>query len=76
MAAADTNDLRQMMEQVVEGADQAVQRTPDQLPVLKKAGVVDSGGKGLFFVFEGMYRALTGQPVKQPAMKRRRAMNR
>jgi len=41
-----------------------VHRTPELLPVLKQAGVVDSGGKGLFFVFEGMYRALTGQPVK------------
>jgi uncharacterized protein len=63
-AAESSSDMRKMMEQVVEGADQAVQRTPDQLPVLKKAGVVDSGGKGLFFVFEGMYRALTGQPVR------------
>ena len=64
-AAENTDDVRKVMEQVVEGADQAVQRTPEQLPVLKKAGVVDSGGKGLFFVFEGMYRALTGQPVRQ-----------
>jgi DAK2 domain fusion protein YloV len=63
-AAENTSDVRKVMEQVVEGADQAVQRTPEQLPVLKKAGVVDSGGKGLFFVFEGMYRALTGQPVR------------
>jgi uncharacterized protein len=50
-AAENTDDVRKVMEQVVEGADQAVQRTPEQLPVLKKAGVVDSGGKGLFFVF-------------------------
>ena len=64
LAAETSSDMRKMMEQVVEGADQAVQRTPEQLPVLKKAGVVDSGGKGLFFVFEGMYRALTGQPVR------------
>lgn len=63
-AAENTDDVRKVMEQVVEGADQAVQRTPEQLPVLKKAGVVDSGGKGLYFVFEGMYRALTGQPVR------------
>ena len=55
-----------MLAHIVEEADRAVRRTPDLLPVLKKAGVVDSGGKGLFFVFEGMYRALTGQPVRQP----------
>ena len=65
-AAADTKDLRKMLAHVVEEADKAVRRTPDLLPVLKKAGVVDSGGKGLFYVFEGMYRALTGQPTKQP----------
>lgn len=63
-AAESTTDVREVMAQVVEGADQAVLRTPDQLPVLKKAGVVDSGGKGLYFVFEGMYRALTGQSVR------------
>lgn len=63
-AAESTTDMREMMAQVMEGADQAVLRTPDQLPVLKKAGVVDSGGKGLFFFFEGMHRALLGQPVR------------
>lgn len=62
-AAETTTDVREVLAQVVEGADKAVERTPDQLPALKKAGVVDSGGKGLFFFFEGMYRALTGQPV-------------
>lgn len=80
-AAENTSDVREVMAQVVEGADQAVLRTPEQLPVLKKAGVVDSGGKGLFFVFEGMYRALTGQSVRpdghvedehDPAAKERR----
>jgi len=40
-----------------------VLRTPELLPVLKQAGVVDSGGKGLFLVFEGMHRAMTGQYV-------------
>lgn len=63
-AAQKTRDLREFLAHIVEAADEAVRRTPDLLPVLKQAGVVDSGGKGLFFVFEGMYRALTGQPVK------------
>jgi len=57
------SDLRQLLATVVQTADQAVQRTPDLLPVLKKAGVVDSGGKGLFLLFEGMYRALMGQAI-------------
>lgn len=63
-AAQRTRDLRELLAHIVEAADEAVRRTPELLPVLKQAGVVDSGGKGLFFVFEGMHRALTGQPVK------------
>ena len=62
-SAESTTDMRKLLASVVEEADKSVRRTPDQLPVLKKAGVVDSGGKGLFFVFEGMYRALTGLTV-------------
>lgn len=53
-----------LLAQIVEAADRAVHHTPELLPVLKKAGVVDSGGKGLFFVFEGMYRALMGQSMQ------------
>ena len=64
-SAEKTKDLRTMLAQIVQAADESVRRTPELLPVLKKAGVVDSGGKGLFFVFEGMHRALTGQPVRQ-----------
>ncbi|MCS6826110.1 MAG: DAK2 domain-containing protein [Caldilinea sp.] len=66
-AAQRTRDLRELLAHIVEAADEAVRRTPELLPVLKQAGVVDSGGKGLFFVFEGMHRALTGQPVKMGA---------
>lgn len=65
-AAQKTRDLREFLAHIVVAADEAVRRTPELLPVLKQAGVVDSGGKGLFFVFEGMHRALTGQPVKTP----------
>lgn len=57
------SDLRRLLAIIVQAADQAVQRTPDLLPVLKKAGVVDSGGKGLFLLFEGMHRALMGQSI-------------
>lgn len=64
IAAQKTRDLREFLGHIVEAADEAVRHTPELLPVLKQAGVVDSGGKGLFFVFEGMHRALTGQPVK------------
>lgn len=60
-AAAHTADIRAVVRQMVEAADSAVRRTPEMLPVLKKAGVVDSGGKGLYFFFEGWLRALMGQ---------------
>ena len=44
--------------------DAILKRTPDMLPVLKQAGVVDSGGMGLMVVFRGLYAALTGEPVE------------
>ncbi len=50
----------EVLERVVEAADQSVRRTPDLLPVLKQAGVVDSGGKGLYFLLEGMLRFAHG----------------
>lgn len=55
-----------LLEQIVEAADQSVQRTPDLLPVLKEAGVVDSGGMGLFIVLEGMLRSAYGLPLDKP----------
>lgn len=60
---AASNDLRAIFSQIVTAADDAVRRTPELLPMLKKAGVVDSGAKGLFLIFEGMHRALMGWDV-------------
>lgn len=54
------------MELIVAEAGASVERTPDLLPVLRDAGVVDSGGKGLFFLLEGMLRWIYGQPLDQP----------
>jgi len=50
-----------MLDYVIKEADKSVERTPDLLPVLKDAGVVDSGGKGLFFILEGMLRFISGE---------------
>jgi hypothetical protein len=55
----------QMLEHIVEAADESVERTPDLLPVLKEAGVVDSGGIGLFFILEGMLRSVYRLPLDQ-----------
>jgi uncharacterized protein len=59
-ALSETSDLVELLEKVVVAANDSVQRTPDLLPVLKEAGVVDSGGKGLFFILEGMLRYIQG----------------
>lgn len=54
-----------MLEDVVRAAAESVERTPELLPVLKEAGVVDSGGKGLFILLEGMLREAYGHPLDQ-----------
>jgi DAK2 domain fusion protein YloV len=59
----ETSDLVTILEKVVEAADQSVQNTPELLPILKDAGVVDAGGKGLFYILEGMLRHIQGQPL-------------
>lgn len=46
--------LPKLWEAVCRGADEALQTTPELLPVLKKAGVIDAGGQGLLYAFEGM----------------------
>ena len=50
----------------VKAADESVERTPELLPVLKQAGVVDSGGMGLHMILEGMLRHVYGQPLDTP----------
>jgi hypothetical protein len=57
-AASENPDLRFILAQTVRAADEAVAKTPTLLPVLAQAGKVDSGGKGLFYILEGMYRTL------------------
>lgn len=67
-AVASTQDPIQILEVAVRAADAAVQKTPELLPVLKQAGVVDSGGKGLFFILEGMLRHVYGESLETPTM--------
>jgi len=55
-----------MLEIVVDAADRSVKHTPELLPVLKSAGVVDSGGKGLFYILEGMLRYCKEQSLDTP----------
>ncbi len=67
-ALQSTNDAISILEVAVRAADEAVQRTPDLLPILKQAGVVDSGGKGFFFILEGMLRHVYGESLETPLM--------
>ena len=67
-ALKSTEDPIQILEVAVRAADAAVQKTPELLPVLKQAGVVDSGGKGLFFILEGMLRHIYGESLETPTM--------
>jgi uncharacterized protein len=58
-----TSDPFVILEKAVQAAELSVERTPELLPVLKDAGVVDSGGKGLFYILEGMLRYIDGLPL-------------
>lgn len=62
-SAAINEDIVAVMEDVVKEANASLQRTPDLLPVLKEVGVVDSGGQGLVFVYEGFLAQLKGESI-------------
>lgn len=70
--ARRTNDLEQLMREVYQKAQEALNKTPEQLPILKQVGVVDSGGQGLVFIYEGFVKALSGEAVSG-AMERSNA---
>ena len=62
----ETTDPYDILEQIVPAADRSVQHTPELLSVLRDAGVVDAGGKGLFYLIEGMVRYINGLPLDTP----------
>ena len=61
-----SSDAIDVLENAVQSADESVKQTPELLPILKQAGVVDSGGKGLFFILEGMLRHVYGEDLNKP----------
>lgn len=63
--AETTDDLIELMEAFVEEAKASLNRTPELLPVLKEVGVVDSGGQGLLFVYEGFLASLKGEELPE-----------
>jgi hypothetical protein len=61
---SDSADLLSVVETATEAARDSVARTPDLLPVLREAGVVDAGGEGLYIIFDGAFRFLKGEADK------------
>lgn len=59
----ETDDLVYFVDEVIKHADYVLSQTPEMLPVLKQAGVVDSGGQGLITVLKGAYDALIGKEI-------------
>ncbi|WP_033829260.1 DAK2 domain-containing protein [Bacillus andreraoultii] len=60
-----TTDLTVLLEEIVKEAHASLKRTPELLPVLKEVGVVDSGGQGLVFVYEGFLSQLKGETIDE-----------
>jgi DAK2 domain fusion protein YloV len=77
LSEEETTDLLAFCEEVIKEGDHVLSMTPDMLPVLKQAGVVDSGGQGLMQVMKGALDSLQGKeidysietPEKQPAVE-------
>ena len=60
-ALTDAMTPAELWDLVVEATEEALKHTPEQLPILKKAGVVDAGGQGLVYIFKGMQQVFAGQ---------------
>lgn len=57
--SSETSNIIEFLERIIERAKESLDNTPNLLPILKEAGVVDSGGMGFIIIFEGMLSALT-----------------
>lgn len=65
--ASNIADIAELWDLVMAAGQRALDDTPNLLPVLKKAGVVDAGGQGLMVIFEGMSKVFHGEPMIQGA---------
>ena len=54
-------DVTEFLENVIAAGEETLKQTPEMLPVLKKAGVIDAGGRGLLIIFQGFYHVMIGQ---------------
>ena len=62
-ALTDTMEPLEIWDLIIQYAEEALAQTPEQLPVLKKAGVVDAGGQGLVYILKGMRQVFAGEGV-------------
>lgn len=67
--SARTADFEQFFTKILKRGEEALQDTPKLLPILAKAGVVDSGGQGLMYILTGMYNVLAGVEMKPVELK-------
>lgn len=58
-------DIVELMDHILDAAERSLQETPEMLPVLKQTGVVDAGGQGLVYIYEGFVASLKGDPVPE-----------
>ena len=63
--AAKKSDFVEFFAEILKKGDEILEKTPDMFPVLKKAGVVDAGGKGLMCVLTGAYKVLAGETIDE-----------
>lgn len=66
--AMRNSDFIAFLECIIAKGEEILAKTPDMLPVLKAAGVVDAGGKGLLFVIQGFYNVLAGVPMESACL--------
>ena len=71
--AAKTDDLDEIFSEVIAHGDYVLSQTPEMLPVLKQAGVVDSGGQGLMVVLKGAYDAFLGKEIDFTSLEQPKA---
>ena len=78
-AAYDGDDMQQLWTVIITAAKDALAKTPEQLPVLKKAGVVDAGGQGFCIILDGMVSVVRGEGVipceEAPAPRKKSTVN-
>ena len=68
VCASEEQDLGKVFDLIMQVGEEALLKTPDQLPVLKQAGVVDAGGKGLLLIYAGFRAAYNGEEVDASAL--------